>query len=95
MKTLKQTYRIVLLLIITILILACSTNNGQIDTGEISLPPGFKIEIYADVPNLSTKFLINRLLSVAAPVQPKFTFPLSMTENNVAFELLSILRLIS
>jgi glucose/arabinose dehydrogenase len=51
MKILKQTYRIVLLLIVTILLLACSANNGQINTGDVSLPPGFKIEIYADVPN--------------------------------------------
>jgi glucose/arabinose dehydrogenase len=51
LKRLKQTYSIILLLIITILLLACSTNNGQIETGDISLPPGFKIEIYADVPN--------------------------------------------
>jgi glucose/arabinose dehydrogenase len=51
MKKLKQTYRIALLLIITILLLACNTNNGQINTSDISLPPGFKIEIYADVPN--------------------------------------------
>ncbi len=51
MKKLKQKCQAVILLISAIIILACNTNNGQIDTGDISLPPSFKIEIYADVPN--------------------------------------------
>ena len=37
--------------LIAIFIVQCDTNTGQILNGEISLPPGFKIDVYADVPN--------------------------------------------
>jgi glucose/arabinose dehydrogenase len=34
-----------------ILIISCDTNNGQDSSGDIVLPPGFKIELFAEVPN--------------------------------------------
>ena len=51
MKILGTVNRIMLLFLITFIVISCNTNNGQINTGDISLPPGFKIDLYADVPN--------------------------------------------
>ena len=53
----KQVEQLFFLLLINILIIACSTNNGQINTSDISLPPGFTIEIYADVPGARSMVL--------------------------------------
>jgi len=91
MKILHQTYRIVLLLIITILILACSTNNGQIDTGEISLPPGFRIEIYADVPNARSMVLSeNGILFVGNRGSDKVYAIVDSNNNNKADEVIVV-----
>ncbi len=51
MKIPGTVNRIMLLFLITLIIISCNTNNGQINTGDISLPPGFRIDLYADVPN--------------------------------------------
>jgi len=53
----KQVAQLFLLLMVNVLFIACSTNNGQVNTSEISLPPGFTIEIYADVPNARSMVL--------------------------------------
>jgi len=53
----KQVDQLFLLLMVNVLFIACSTNNGQVNTSEISLPPGFTIEIYADVPNARSMVL--------------------------------------
>lgn len=51
MKIPGTVNRIMLLSIVVFIIIFCNTNNGQINTGDISLPPGFRIDVYADVPN--------------------------------------------
>lgn len=53
----KQVDQLFLLLMVNVLFIACSTNNGQVNTSEISLPPGFTIKIYADVPNARSMVL--------------------------------------
>ena len=51
MKKLNLVFILILLIIIPIAFTVCNTNNEPIDNGDITLPPGFKIETYADVPN--------------------------------------------
>lgn len=46
----KNTMWFLVLVIITFSI-SCDTNNGQPGSGDISLPPGFTINLYANVPN--------------------------------------------
>jgi glucose/arabinose dehydrogenase len=91
MGKLKQTYRIILLLIFTILLLACSTNNGQIGTGDISLPPGFKIEIYADVPNARSMALSeNGILFVGNRKSDKVYAVVDSNNDNKADEVIVV-----
>jgi glucose/arabinose dehydrogenase len=56
---------ILTLSVLFIISVSCVTNNGQITEDEILLPPGFKIETFADVPNArSMAFCENGILFV-------------------------------
>ncbi len=46
-----------LICLLTLALISCDTNNGQINTDDITLPPGFIIETYADVPNARSMVL--------------------------------------
>jgi len=40
-----------LICLFALFLISCDTNIGQISTDDITLPPGFILEVYADVPN--------------------------------------------
>ena len=46
-----------LICLLTLALISCDTNNGQINTDDITLPPGFTLEVYADVPNARSMVL--------------------------------------
>ena len=51
MRLLKKANGVLCLFVFSTAFIACDTNNGQISSRDISLPPGFKIDVYANVPN--------------------------------------------
>jgi glucose/arabinose dehydrogenase len=51
MVKLKQVFILIPIIVSPVAFTFCNSNVENIDNGDISLPPGFKIEIYANVPN--------------------------------------------
>ena len=56
-KKYKINKTVVLICLFAFTIISCDTNIGQISTDDITLPPGFNIKIYADVPNARSMVL--------------------------------------
>jgi glucose/arabinose dehydrogenase len=51
MKNYNISKPAMLICLLTLAFISCDTNIGQINTDDITLPPGFIMETYADVPN--------------------------------------------
>ena len=51
MTKLKPVFILISLIVSSFAFTVCNSNSDNVDIGDISLPPGFKIEVYANVPN--------------------------------------------
>jgi len=51
MKNSNISKSTMLICLFTLALISCDTNIGQISMDDITLPPGFIIESYANVPN--------------------------------------------
>jgi len=87
----KQVDQVVFLLIANIIFIACGTNNGQINTSDISLPPGFNIEIYANVPGARSMVLSeNGILFVGTRKEGKVYAAVDTNNDKTADEVLEV-----
>ena len=87
----KLVDQLFLLLMVNVLFIACSTNNGQVNTSEISLPPGFTIEIYADVPNARSMALTeNGILFVGTRKGDKVYAVVDSNNDKTADEVIEV-----
>jgi len=50
MKSFKHIILLITFITIPFVCIVCNTNREKIDNGDISMPPGFRIELYANVP---------------------------------------------
>jgi glucose/arabinose dehydrogenase len=72
MKNYKINKLAVLFCLLTLTLVSCDTNKGQISIDDITLPPGFIIRTYADVPNARSMALSeNGILFVGTRLSDK------------------------